>query len=138
VKLVSFKPSPDEMRAHPDWAGKEQEHLKFVAYTFNVNGEYVSARELLPQKFWQYSDWPFLYHAKVEVTVDERCSEAQARPVLEEFFKVMLPEVAKKLPDHKQLLAIEEEKKRLAKGGVKVSPTATTAPAAPAETKTSN
>jgi hypothetical protein len=107
VKLVAFKPTTNELRAHPDWAGKESEHLLFVAYTFNVNGEYVAHRELLPQKFWQYSDDPFLYHAKVEVTVNERCTAAEARPVLEAFFRAVLPEVVKKLPDYKELKAAE-------------------------------
>jgi hypothetical protein len=116
LKLVAFKPTPQEMRANRDWAGRENEHLLFVAYTFNVNGEYFEARERLPQAFWSFRDYPFLYHTKIEVTVNQRCTQAEARAVLEPFFRAMLPEVVKCLPDVNEELAKAKDRKNKTKG----------------------
>jgi hypothetical protein len=112
VRMVAFQPTSKELKANPEWRGKENQHLLFVMYTFNINGEYEAKRESLSEMFHKFSDWPFLYHAKIEVTLNERCSKAEAKPVLERFFRAVMPEATRCLPDAKEELAKAEAKKK--------------------------
>ena len=104
VRMLAFEPTPADIRFHPTWASEEGKHLLCVAYTFNVNGEYVSNRFEVMQKFWK-TNLPFAYHAKIEVKVNERCSPEEAQPVVAEFFREVLPKVSECLPDVNELKA---------------------------------
>jgi hypothetical protein len=104
VKMLVFEPTTEEMRRNPQWKGHEDEHQLCVAYTFNVNGEYVNDRNEVVQRFWK-ADLPFAYHAKVEVKVAERCRPEEAQAVVGAFFREAMVEVSKCLPDANELKA---------------------------------
>lgn len=104
IRMLAFEPLAQDLREHPEWAAEIEKHLTCVAYTFFVNGEYVGKREQVMQKFWKAA-YPFAIHAKIEVKLAERTSPEQARPILEAFFKEVMPEVSACFPDTRELLA---------------------------------
>ena len=97
MRMLSFLPTTNEWSHRPQGLDDDAKYLRNVAYTFNVNGIYVANRHEVESQFWKPTN-KHAYHAKIEVTVPVLCAPDRAQPVIEEFMRLLLPEVEKCLP----------------------------------------
>jgi hypothetical protein len=68
-----------------------------VAYLFEVNGDCVVTPREVISEFWRASN-PHAYHSKIEVTIEEPCTQEEAEKAISDFIKVALPAVEECLP----------------------------------------
>jgi hypothetical protein len=107
MKLLSFLPSRAELANQGlatgfSGADTTTDLRRNVAYVFNVNGQYVADPMAVKSLFWNPKN-KFAYHAKIEVTMEQLCTRAQAAVVLSAFMRDSLAAVEECLPDPKIL-----------------------------------
>ncbi|MGN6367202.1 MAG: exosortase-associated EpsI family protein [Phycisphaerae bacterium] len=68
-----------------------------VAYLFEVNGDCVVTPKEVISEFWKASN-KHAYHSKIEVTIQEPCTQEEAEKAIGDFIKVALPAVEECLP----------------------------------------
>jgi len=103
MRMVSFYPKhqgdmPDLL---PDKAADNK--LLNVAYTFEVNGQYVATPKEVISTFWKAEN-KYAYHTKIEVTIkDAYCDPADAEQIVSDFIREAIPEIEQCLPDARRL-----------------------------------
>ncbi len=99
MRMIVFQPRSDSSVAYqlasPDDAKK---YLKNVAYTFNVNGEYVATTKGVISTFWK-ADYKYAYYSKIEVTVDRLCDPQDAERIVGDFIRASAAHIEECLPD---------------------------------------
>jgi hypothetical protein len=104
MHFLSFVPKQTNQATVPGMEDTtvDQDRLLSVAYTFQVNGQYVGNRAQVARLFWR-RDSRYCYHCKIEITYKRECARETALPVIEDFLRASLPKIEECLPDWKRL-----------------------------------
>ncbi|HUO09587.1 MAG TPA: exosortase-associated EpsI family protein [Phycisphaerae bacterium] len=92
MHLISFKMPDSEFGD-----GSSSKVYKNVAYLFEVNGDCVATPKEVISGFWKASN-PHAFHSKIEVTVQQPCTQEEAENVISDFIHDALPAVEECLP----------------------------------------
>jgi hypothetical protein len=68
-----------------------------VAYLFEVNGDCVVTPKEVISEFWKASN-PHAFHSKIEVTIQQPCTQEEAEKAISDFMREALPAVEECLP----------------------------------------
>jgi hypothetical protein len=108
MHFLSFVPKESSRATVPGLEDNgDQDHLLSVAYTFQVNGQYVGNKAQVARLFWR-RDSRYCYHCKIEITYKRVCSREKAQPVIEDFLRASLPKIEECLPDWNKLNSSSE------------------------------
>jgi hypothetical protein len=92
MHLISFKVQNSDFGE-----GSSSNIYKNVAYLFEVNGDCVATPKEVLSGFWKASN-PHAYHSKIEVTLQQPCTQEEAERAISDFIREALPAVEECLP----------------------------------------
>jgi hypothetical protein len=92
MHLISFKVQNSDFGD-----GSSSNVYKNVAYLFEVNGDCVATAKEVLSGFWKASN-PHAFHSKIEVTIQQPCTQEEAEKAISDFIREALPAVEECLP----------------------------------------
>ena len=92
MHLISFNVGDGDMTD-----SSSPKKYRNVAYLFEVNGDCVVTPKEVISEFWKAAN-PHAFHSKIEVTIQQPCTQEEAEKAISDFMREALPAVEECLP----------------------------------------